>query len=339
MKKALIALAALGLTGAAVAQSSVTLFGVVDLAARYTKGGGQDVSSLVSGGQSTSRFGVRGTEDLGGGLKAGFWLESQVNADSGGAGSSNGAYWGRRATISLSGDFGEVRLGRNKVATKLAYEDFDPTSATGLGSIETLYKKLGTPAIVDYGRFDNLVSYSLPSNLGGFYGQIEAAAGEGTSLNKMYAGRVGYKEGVLNVSAAYMEAGASTKYKFMTFGGSYDLGVVKPSLVYTVQEYGSQKQNVWTAAVTAPLGQGLIWASYSNSSDESDGVAQSALKANMLAAGYTHNLSKRTALYTSVALLDNGAKATFNLNGAPTQTAPKADGKAGGVDVGIRHSF
>ena len=75
MKKALIALAVLGLTGgAAVAQSSVTLFGVIDADMKYVKTGSLSLKKLDSSGLNTSRFGVRGTEDLGGGLKAGFWL-------------------------------------------------------------------------------------------------------------------------------------------------------------------------------------------------------------------------------------------------------------------------
>lgn len=75
MKKALIALAVLGLTGgAAVAQSSVTLFGVIDADMKYVKTGDLKLKKLDSSGLSTSRFGVKGVEDLGGGLKAGFWL-------------------------------------------------------------------------------------------------------------------------------------------------------------------------------------------------------------------------------------------------------------------------
>lgn len=133
MKKALIALAVLGLTGgAAVAQSSVTLFGVIDADLKYVKTGDTNVKKLDSGGLSNSRFGVKGTEDLGGGLKASFWLESGFNTDTGSTADAN-RFWNRRVTVGLSGDFGEVRLGRNKTVTRLHIEDFDPYSATGLG--------------------------------------------------------------------------------------------------------------------------------------------------------------------------------------------------------------
>src|SRR5690242_9540540 len=123
MKKSLIALAALGaFAGAASAQSSVTLFGIVDVGARAVKNGdGSTVKSLTSNGLATSRLGFRGEEDLGAGLKAGFWLEAEILADVGQGGSNasslpNGAavaskFFGRRSTVSLSGPFGEVRAG------------------------------------------------------------------------------------------------------------------------------------------------------------------------------------------------------------------------------------
>ena len=124
MKKSLVALAVLaGFAGAAAAQSSVTLFGVIDVAARYTKANGQDTKQLTNDGSSSSRFGVRGVEDLGGGLKAGFWLEGALAADTGTADATR--FWGRRASVSLMGDFGEVRLGRGKTSTRLVVDDFD----------------------------------------------------------------------------------------------------------------------------------------------------------------------------------------------------------------------
>lgn len=334
MKKTIVALAVLGsFAGVAAAQSSVTLFGVVDAAARYTKANGQDLYSLASGGNTTSRLGVRGVEDLGGGLKASFWLESQVNVDAGTAAGSDGKFWGRRATVSLSGDFGTVNLGRNKNSTKLAYEDFDPTSATGLGSVENLISNLGSTA--GLGRYDNQVTYILPGNLGGFYGSVDVAAGEGAEFGKSFSGRVGYKVDAINVSAAYMETGVNTKFKLATLGASYDFGMVKPSLMYTTTEFGGLKQEVWTAAVTAPLGAGSVWASYSDAADKST-VSSTKYKANQFAAGYVYNLSKRTALYTTVSLIDNGAAAKFAVANSP---AVAADGRSGGFDLGVRHSF
>jgi predicted porin len=345
MKKALIALAVLGLTGgAAVAQSSVTLFGVLDADVKYVKTGSLKLKKLDSGGLNTSRLGVRGTEDLGGGLKAGFWLETQIDTDTGTSGS--GAFWGRRATVSLSGDFGEVRLGRNKTASRLHLEDFDPTSFTGLGSVSVVYSNLGSGNGTSFGRADNLVSYSLPTNLGGFYGAVDVSAGEGTGTNKGQSVRLGFKQGPLHVSGAYAStsnAADNSKFKLASLAGAYDFGVVRPSLSYTQSKYLSREQKIWTAAVTVPLGQqGQLWGSFTDA--KANGVAETAAAgytpigdAKLFAVGYIYSVSKRTALYTTLSQVKNDGAARFIVAGAPAATA--GGQKSSGVDVGIRHSF
>lgn len=337
MKKALIALAVLGLTGgAAVAQSSVTLFGIIDADVKYVKTGDLKQKKLDSGGLNTSRFGVRGTEDLGGGLKAGFWLESQVNTDTGTADSSR--FWGRRATVSLFGDFGEVRLGRYKTATELHIEDFDPYSATGMGSVTAVFNNpLGTGAST-FARADNMVSYETPKNLGGFYGAADIAAGEGNNTNKMQDVRLGYKNGPLHVSGAYSSTGVGTKYKVQSIAGSYDFSGIKPALMYTTTKAGSAEIKALTAALTWSLGQGTLQTSYTDSkantaAESISGVGDSKL----FAIGYIYSLSKRTALYTTFAQIDNKGGAKYTVAGAPAATA--GGQKSSGFDVGIRHSF
>ena len=100
MKRILTVLALNGAASSgASAQSSVTLFGVVDVGVRQVDNGGVRQSQLSTDGLSSSRLGFRGVEDLGGGLKAGFWLESQVNADTGTTNASR--FWHRRSTVSL----------------------------------------------------------------------------------------------------------------------------------------------------------------------------------------------------------------------------------------------
>ncbi len=340
MKKALIALAVLGLTGgAAVAQSSVTLFGVIDADLKYVKTGGLTVKKLDSSGLNTSRFGVRGTEDLGGGLKAGFWLESQVDTDTGVAGGGS-AFWGRRATVSLAGDFGEVRLGRNKTVSRLHIEDFDPSAFTGLGSVSVLYSNLGSGNGTSFGRADNLASYSLPGNLGGFYGGVDVSAGEGVGTNKGQSVRLGYKQGPLHVSGAYANtsnAADNDKFKLASVGAAYDFGVVRPSLSYTESKYLARKQKVLTASLTAPLGQGQLWGSYSEAKTSGETGFATVGTPKLFALGYIYNLSKRTALYTTFAQLKNDGTTRFALGGAPAATANGQ--KSTGYDVGVRHSF
>jgi predicted porin len=344
MKKALIALAVLGLTGgAAVAQSSVTLFGVLDASARYVKYNGKNVKLLGTDGLSSSRLGVRGVEDLGNGLKAGFWLESAVNPDTGTVDSTR--FWGRRATVSLMGDFGEVRLGRAKTSARLHIDDFDPTSTTGLGNVAAVYSTLGSAADT-LNRSDNMVSYFLPTNLGGVYGSVDVAAGEGVVGRKMQSARIGYKQGPINVAGALASTTgtANAKYKLSTIGAAYDFGVVRPSVNYAQTEFLNREQKIWTFAVTAPLGQGQLWASYTdakaNAGAETSAAGYTRIgDANLVAVGYIHNLSKRTALYTTVARLENKGGATFVLNSLSLPGGVVPGGSQGGVDVGVRHSF
>ncbi|PTT80452.1 porin [Pelomonas sp. HMWF004] len=358
MKKALIALAVLGLTGgAAVAQSSVTLFGILDANARYVKFNGKSLKLLGTDGLNSSRLGVRGVEDLGNGLKAGFWLESAVNPDTGTV--DNSRFWGRRATVSLMGEFGEVRLGRAKTSARLHIDDFDPTSTTGLGNVAAVYSTLGSNADT-LNRADNMVSYFLPGNLGGVYGSVDIAAGEGSNVNlaptaangvtaggkKLMSGRIGYKQGPINVAVALANTTgvANAKYKLTSIGGAYDLGIVRPSVNYSQTKFLNREQKIWTFAVTAPLGtQGQLWASYTDS--KANTGAETTVTgytrigdATLIAAGYIHNLSKRTALYTTVARLENKGAGTFQLNSF-TLAGMAAGGSQGGVDVGIRHSF
>lgn len=338
MKKALIALAVFGLTGgAAMAQSSVTLFGIVDANLRYTKSGGQTLKQLGTDGLNSSRLGVRGTEDLGGGLKAGFWLEAALNPDTGTVDSSR--FWGRRASVSLIGEFGEVRLGRGKTSTRLHIDDFDPYSTTGLGDVTKVYSVLGSGADT-LNRADNQVQYFLPGNLGGFYGSVDVAAGEGAVGKKAIGGRVGYKNGPLHVSAALENTtgAGNDKFKQMSIGGAYDFGVVRPSFNYSQNKFRAAKQTIYTFALTAPLGQqGQILASYTDSKANNAAEAISGVgDAKLLAVGYVHSVSKRTALYTTVAEIKNNKLGRFAVAGSP---AVANGAKSTGFDVGIRHSF
>ena len=99
MKKTLVAVAALTAAAGAFAQSTVTLFGVLDTSVAHISSGNSKVTGLASGGVSSSRLGFRGTEDLGGGLAAGFWLEGGLAVDNG---NSSGYAFERRSTVSPS---------------------------------------------------------------------------------------------------------------------------------------------------------------------------------------------------------------------------------------------
>jgi predicted porin len=327
----------------AYAQSNVTLFGVLDVNARYVKNGDNKIKSLSGNGVNTSRLGVRGTEDLGDGLKAGFWLETGLNVDSG-TQSDATRFWNRRATVSLSGNFGEVRLGRDYTPTYLGYSDYDPFGDNGVAASSKFDSSLGTAR--DTGtRADNQIIYLTPGNLGGFYGRAAVAAGEGTAGKKYYGGRAGWAAGPIDVSASYGQtevapiAGGEDKFKTFDIGASYDFGVVKAMSYYTQSKFANQKIATYSIGAIVPVGVGQIKAAYTHanaSGTTAAGVNVDANDADQVALGYIYNLSKRTALYTTAAYVKNKGNATFAVASAPAIAAGQ---KSTGVELGMRHAF
>src|SRR5665647_2881221 len=194
MKKSLVALAALAVVGAASAQSSVTLFGVVDAAVSYGSGDVSNKTQLTNSGYNSSRLGFRGVEDLGGGMSASFWLEAGLANDDGQGAATNsnnqasgagagvngrqGLTFNRRSTVSLAGGWGELRLGRDYTPQFWNLTVFDPFGTNGAGTTQTLNSIItGVTAV----RASNSVGYFLPGNLGGFYGQFQHYRGENSS--------------------------------------------------------------------------------------------------------------------------------------------------------------
>ena len=241
MKKSLIALAVLAAAGTASAQSSVTLFGIVDATVqRLSNSGGASVTRIHNSGESSSRLGFRGTEDLGGGMSASFWLEAGLNNDDGqGAASSannqaigafntttganagvrsgtQGLTFNRRSTVSLGGGFGEIRIGRDYTPQFWNLTVFDPYGTVGVGTTQLLNSiTTGSAGANGAGfniptavRASNSVGYFLPGNLGGFYGQAQIYRGEnvsGAATSKDgngYGFRLGYSAGPVNVALA-----------------------------------------------------------------------------------------------------------------------------------------
>ena len=334
MKKSLLALAVLGaFAGVASAQSSVTLFGVVDLNAQYVKNDGVSRRvSLSQDGINSSRFGVRGTEDLGGGLKAGFWLEGGLSADTGSASASK--FWGRRSTVSLSGGFGEVRLGRDYDPTFLNI--YDVFGTNGLGSFLNIVQLSPPTTLV---RADNAISYFTPADIGGLFGQVMVAAGEGAApggAGKYVGGRVGFRAGPFEVAGAYAQEDSTTgKHKTSNVGGSYDLGVAKLMAFYDRETRDVRKENRYAISAAVPIGQGEIHAAYDRSKLDNS-AAGTSNSISQVAVGYVYNLSKRTALYSTVSRLSNGNLSATTLGNSP---AMAAGGKSTGAEFGLRHIF
>jgi predicted porin len=329
---------------AASAQSNVTLFGIVDANVRVVNNGDGSMTSLSSNGLNTSRLGVRGSEDLGGGLRAGFWLETGLNPDTGTT-SDGTRFWNRRSTVSLSSEtLGEVRMGRDFTPTYNGYTNYDAFGSNGVAAVDKFFPSTlgtGNPSIDTGTRADNLVSWFTPKNLGGFYGQLSAAAGEGVSGKRYYGGRVGYSAGPLDVSAAYGQtkvvptvAGGEEKVVVYDLGASYDFNAFQLMGLYGETKYGNLKLDVLEIGTVVPVGVGAIRASYVHAN--SKGGAIDANDADQLAIGYVHHLSKRTALYTTFARVNNKGGATFAVATPPALVTGK-DSK--GAEFGIRHTF
>ena len=401
MKKSLVALAVLAAAGVASAQSSVTLFGIVDASvSHYSVKDGQSQTVLGNSGYNSSRLGFRGTEDLGGGLAAGFWLEAPLANDDGNASSATsvsvvnpngtvstqtttrgGFTFQRRATVSLSGGFGEVRLGRDYTPTFWNDTVFDPfgTNGTGTNLISGVHNAGGLVGIIpgltaaqsaaaftdgSYVRASNTIGYFLPPNLGGFYGQVQLGLDEqvhndvgfNSKAGRYVGGRFGYANGPLDVALAYGQSKTfnsvttSIDVSTLNLGASYDFGVVKlfgelSQVKNDIQLAGfadtEAKANGFLIGATAPIGAGLIRASYSIVKLDADGVSADP-KAQKFALGYVHNLSKRTALYATLAHVSNKNGAAFTAYGggnAVTGIAGTANKSSNGYDFGIRHSF
>ncbi|QSI33281.1 porin [Variovorax sp. RKNM96] len=397
MKQKLIGFALMLVGGAATAQSSVTLFGVVDAAIsgfinKSTDRAGRTVTvsrhDLRNSGYNTSRLGFRGTEDLGGGWSAGFWLEAPITNDDGATGIAN---FSRRSTVSLSGDFGEVRLGRDHTPTYWNNSVFDPMGQVGVGanllnSVGSISPGRDFKASTNYPRASNSIGYFLPPTLGGWYGQLMYSFHENTKYDpgsatppglnaagapntgavataragRYVGGRFGYASGPLDVAAAYAQdttgdsyyAGTTDVTKTANVGASYDFGVLKlfGELArerrvrdYAVTSGASPGIDLdgYLVGFTVPVGPGLIRAAYSQVRYDLHTPALPNPKASKVALGYVHNLSKRTALYATVARISNKNGAALTINGGPAfvTNAGYTPGVATGYDLGIRHSF
>lgn len=343
MKKTLIALAVLTVSATSFAQSTVTMFGVVDAAYASGSGSVSNKTQLKNSGYNSSRFGVRGTEDLGGGLSASFHLEAGVNNDDGTASASNtnnqavtaanagtqGLTFNRRSTVSLTGGFGEVRLGRDYTPQFWTETAFDPFGTNGVGT-NIAFNKGGVTGV----RASNSIGYLSPSFSGvkvwvqtymGENASTAAKAGDGNAV------RFSYDQGPLSLAFATSSTtiAAGTKNETSNIGGSYDLGVAKLiAQSNKTKVTGAADIDGYVVGATAPMGAGTV--RFSLSETDKAGV-----KSNLTAIGYVYGLSKRTDLYATYASVKNKGGATAALNGAATG----ANQSSTGYDFGVKHSF
>ncbi|CAN0624951.1 Porin_4 domain-containing protein [Burkholderia multivorans] len=345
------------LVGAAVstnsfAQSSITLYGNLDSALLYTSrtlnaATGQNAGhqfSLTDTGMTPTQFGLTGTEDLGGGLKASFKLESGVSVANGGLNDSNGNFFGRQAWIALDSGYGQVKAGLQFSPFFLAVYDSDARSFSHFGSGLINY----VDNVLVTGLFNsNAISYTSPT-LAGLTGSVMFAFGGKAGdfqAGRQYSASLKYENDGLMVNAAFYDGNAggtvstpipsTVAFIGRTLGAAYRFGPVTARAAFTSYKVaGGFSSNVYGGgldyqATPAVDINGGVWVT----SDRNDTANHSVLGA----LGTTYSLSKATSLYAQVAVVNNhGAMNTgLGINDALYGVS----GTTVGANIGIHHTF
>lgn len=338
MNKKLFALAIISAASAASAQSSLTLYGVVDASVESVKAG-NTVTRVSSDNLASSRFGLKGTEDLGGGLKAVFNLEAALKTDTGAA---DAAFFGRQAWVGVSGGFGELRLGRTDSSIGALAGN---SGLLGAQSYDD-FKAAKTLAGDKYRRVDNSITYVLPKLVDGLTAQVQystKAIGTevaGNKTGRLYGLNVQYAAGAFGAGAAYLEAkanNADAKEKSALAYLSYDFTGAKVTGYYNRNASGvglTGARELFGARLDVPLGNAFaMQASVSRARDWND--VRNDADATIVALKGIYNLSKRTSVYalaTTVSNDDASAIAVGGLNGV-------AGERSSGLAVGVSHKF
>ena len=324
MKKSLIALAVLAASGAAMAQSSVTLYGVADAALVKSSGvsarmgaGGEAFTSPVTGAPAvnvmnngTSRIGLRGVEDLGGGLQAFFNFEQGVNVEDGGLTGGAGGAWNRAAFVGLGGGFGKFQMGR---ALNPSFWGVATWELTGTANYSAVGNQFGFASNVAGPRNNSMFMYQSP-NFGGFSGAFAYVMKPDNGGNYAYDLNLAYTNGPLAVALSYNDT--KNIGGGVALGANYDFGAFKVagSLQQADRDVGAEAKG-FTIGATVPLGAFALTADIARDTEFKDTDF-------LLEAKYA--LSKRTFAYGAyykdgTKKLTTGAKNHFS--------------------VGLRHNF
>ncbi len=308
MKKSLIALAVLAASGAAMAQSSVTLYGIADVIVHKDA----NVSAkMTSGGYAASRWGIKGAEDLGGGLKANFNFEQRLDLTTGAA-----SGFTRAANVGLSGGFGAIKLGK----TWSAYDDV-VAEADSAFAWSVLSPNLIAPSHTYVYNADNGVKYSSPT-----FGGVSASVSTNfknasATVERATAFSLAYAGGPVYVALAYENAKAidGTTRKPTRLVGSYDLGAAKILAAFGNVKGEGKDYNL---GVDVPLSPALVLSTgFTQVRPDAGGD-----NANSFGLGVKYSLSKRTSVYGGFRK-DNDA-AVNNFGGVESR-----------YGVGVNHSF
>jgi predicted porin len=376
MKKLLIASAALAMVaGTAQAQSSVTVYGIMDAgvtsvsdATTTSPAGTGRVTGVSTGGLATSRLGFRGTEDLGGGLKANFQLEAGLTVDNGNMGTvptasgstastgtnTGGTIFDRQSWVGLeSAKFGQIQIGRS---TRLDFDTIvagDAFGAAGFASAgQVTYGQVAALSPNEAysansrNRYTNAIKVATP-RISGFQAAYQHSFGEAAGANEKSEGiayALDYTQGKAKATYAYSRQNNATNGQKATettaLTGSYDFNVVKAFVGMSKLERtgNAVATDAQWVGVTAPVNAKVGLMAQYTKFDNLAGV--SADDADMYALGATYALSKRTTGYAMYAKANNDGGAKLSVLGTMgiTGAASAGVGQAG-YTVGVRHSF
>nr|WP_283205326.1 porin [Cupriavidus pauculus] len=342
------ALAAASWCGAAGAMT-VQLFGVVDASLEYAKGS-QGVVRMRDGQQAASRWGMRGIEDIGGGTKANFLIESGINVDTGSEFFGNGRLFGRQSWLGLSNEsWGELRLGRQYTPSFYALLRLDPFLLNGQVSPFNLLSGTASQGLghVAYGsRFDNAIQYFSPTWGGVSFGaavapgEVPGAPRSGTNfgMNLTYEGDRAYAfysyQGMYTGANLPQVATALTSNHFL--GGSYRIQPVEVGVLLA-----SASSRLPNTRVARHYGVTLNWLVTAKDTFKAVALKRQVLGGGerpwSMTIGWDHDLSKRTTAYLRMVYVHNSPGGSTSINSIAIEPGSGDDARS--VSVGLRHRF
>lgn len=311
MKKSLLALAVLAASGVAMAQSSVTLYGVADVSLAKTtdKSAALSTNGLLNNGNS--RVGFKGVEDLGGGLKASFNFEAGVNL---GNGAADASVFQRAAFFALDGSFGQIYAGRRLSPSFFAIANYELTGAANYSAVANTF------GYGDAARNDSFIAYTTPS-ISGFKATVGTRLKGNNAPNGAKVEMTAtYNQGPIALGLAYdqTELASGAKKKNGSFGGSYNFG---DFIVAASYQDPSGIRKGFTIGGTAKLGATSLTLDIARDTGDTGYVRKST--SYVLEA--KQSLSKRTFVYGAVYHAGN--------NGVTVRKDTNTFG------VGVRHNF
>lgn len=324
------------LASAALAQSSVQIYGRINTSAEHQKVGSNSLTGLFN---NNSRFGLVGSEDLGGGLKAGFQLESGFDSDTGaGTGSSGALAFQRQSEVNLSGHWGKLRVGRFGAATYFGIADYgaldEPNHDTG--SI--------ADALYDYVmRNTNKIGYRSPV-MGGLTVEVQASLHEkaaGTVHKNGYDLYANWEHGPLALGAGYTQLGDDKQFGLR---GHYRWSALQIGAYYQRSDNGSGSMCSHAGAGCGTRNAARVTAAYRvGASEVALGYGWASRWSHVPGSGarqwilgYNHHLSKRSKLYAAYTHIDNGSGVAYGYN---FKGGVGYGQNASSLSVGLRHAF